>query len=119
MDFAQLDLKTASEQGSWVHLTYNGKPLYDDDDEKKKPSRLHIRGVAEPKVMAAIRTVLRVESLKQDRLGRTADKDAEAVMLKFERSRKKQPANCSKLRLMIGRIFLGTASPWNLITKTS
>ena len=81
MDFAKLDLKTASEAGSWVHLEHNGEPLY---LEEGKPQRLHIKGVGDPKVMAACKAVVRMQTLLSDRLGRASDKDAEAVVKAFE-----------------------------------
>lgn len=86
MDFANLDLKSASKAGSWVHLEHEGKPLFldDDADEPAKPQRLHIKGVGDPKVMAACKAVLRNQTLLQDRLARASDKDAENVIRAFE-----------------------------------
>lgn len=87
MDFAKLDLKSASEAGSWVHLEHNGEPLFLDQDADKpeKPQRLHIKGVGDTKVMAACRAVTRNQTLMQDRLARASDKDAEAVVKAFEK----------------------------------
>lgn len=86
MDFANLDLKTASEAGSWLHLELNGEPLFLDSDAKKpvKAQRLHLKGVGDPKVMAACKAVMRVQTLLQDRLARASDKDAEGVVKAFE-----------------------------------
>jgi hypothetical protein len=81
MDFAKLDLKTASEAGSWVQFEHDGEPLFNDE---KKPCRVHIRGMAEPSVLAAIRSYTRLDTLLMDRLGRAADKDAENVLKSFE-----------------------------------
>lgn len=80
MDFAQLDLKAASERGSWLHLERDGEPL----DADGKPCRIHIRGIGDPAVIAACRAVTRVSTLMQDRLNRANDKDAESVVKKFE-----------------------------------
>ena len=87
MDFAKLDLKAASEAGSWVQLEHNGEPLFLDQDADKpeKPQRLHIKGVGDPKVMSACRAVTRNQTLMQDRLGRASEKDAEAVIKAFEK----------------------------------
>jgi hypothetical protein len=87
MDFAQLDLKAASEQGSWLHLEHEGELLFLDSDAPKpeKAQRLHIKGVGDPKVMAACRAVTRLQTLMQDRLARASDKDAEAVIKAFEK----------------------------------
>lgn len=86
MDFAQLDLKAASEVGSWVQLEHDNAPLFldSDVDQPEKPCRLHIRGMAEPKVLAAIKAFTRLDTLLSDRLGRASDDDAEGVIKSFE-----------------------------------
>lgn len=83
MDFANLDLKTASERGAWVHLEHNGEPLF-ADDTKAKPCRLQIRGMAAKAVMDAFKRIERIELARHDRLARTADKDIDAVLSKFQ-----------------------------------
>lgn len=83
MDFAQLDLKSASERGSWVHLSYEGKPLFADDAETK-PCRLKVRGVGSKGIMDAFRAVERLEVLRNDRLARSNDKAAVAVIEKSQ-----------------------------------
>jgi hypothetical protein len=80
MDFATLDLKAASERGSWVHLHYRGEPLGGED----KPSRLKVRGMGASAVMDAYRKVERVTALRAERMARTADKDADAVLAKSQ-----------------------------------
>lgn len=92
MDFANLDLKKASRQGSWVHLEYDRAPLF-LDDEKAKPCRVHVRGMADPKVMDACRAVTRLQTLLQDRLARASDKDAETVLKGFEAKSEEATAN--------------------------
>lgn len=80
MDLSRFDLKTASEKGSWVTLEYDGQPLGDEG----KPCQLHIRGIGDPKVMAACKTVLRVQAAMQDRLARSSDKDVDRVLKTHE-----------------------------------
>jgi hypothetical protein len=80
MDFAKLDLKAASERGSWVHLQYRGEPIGGED----KPSRLRVRGMGSRAVMDAFRKVERVQALRAERMMRTADRDADKVLSKFQ-----------------------------------
>lgn len=86
MDFADLDLRAASERGSWVHLTYRGEPIFADSDAKepKRPSRILIRGMGSDGVMGAFRKVERIETLRRDKLARTADNQADAVLAKSQ-----------------------------------
>ncbi len=95
MDFAKLDLRAASEAGSWVHLEHNGEALFLDQgaDTPEKPQRLHIKGVGDPKVMAACRAVTRNQTLMADRLARASDKDAENVVKTFEKRTEEATAN--------------------------
>jgi hypothetical protein len=60
MDFASLDLKRASERGTWVHLEYRGEPLIHND----KPCRVKVRGMAASLVMEAFRKIERIELLR-------------------------------------------------------
>ena len=83
MDFADLDLRAASERGSWVHLAYRGEPIF-ADDKKAKPSRVLIRGMGSEAVMGAFKRVERIETLRHQRLARVADKDAEGVLAKSQ-----------------------------------
>lgn len=87
MDFANLDLRAASERGSWVHLEYDGSPIFADSEEEspKKPSRLLIKGMGSEGVMKAFRKVERIEALRRERLNRTADKDADGVLAKSQK----------------------------------
>lgn len=80
MDFANLDLRAASERGSWVHLHYRGEPIGGDD----KPSRVRVRGMGAKGVMDAFRKVERVQALRADRMARTSERDAEGVVAKFQ-----------------------------------
>lgn len=83
MDFADLDLRAASERGSWVHLAYRGEPIF-ADDAKAKPSRVLIKGMGSDAVMGAFKRVERIEALRRERMLRTADKDADAVLAKSQ-----------------------------------
>lgn len=83
MDFADLDLRAASERGSWVHLAYRGEPIF-ADDAKEKPSRVLIKGMGSDAVMGAFRKVERIETLRRERMLRAADKDADAVLAKSQ-----------------------------------
>jgi hypothetical protein len=83
MDFADLDLRAASERGSWVHLSYRGEVIY-ADDAGSKPSRVLIKGMGSDAVMGAFRKVERIETLRRERMLRTADKDADAVLAKSQ-----------------------------------
>ena len=86
MDFANLDLRAASERGSWVHLTYLGKPLYldEDADEPEKPQRIKVRGMGSKAVIEAFRHTERVETLRAQRMSRTKEVEAEGVISKFQ-----------------------------------
>lgn len=79
MDMANLDLKAASERGSWVPLTYQGEIL-----GGKKPVRINIRGMGSDAVMQAFRKVERVEALRRDRLARATDASADSVLAKSQ-----------------------------------
>lgn len=80
MDFAKLDLRAASERGSWVHLSYNGEKLFEGD----KPQRIKVRGMGAKGVMEAFRRVERVQALRGDRLARASEKAADGVLAKFQ-----------------------------------
>lgn len=80
MDFANLDLRTASERGSWVRLTYRGEPCGTDE----APSRVLVRGMGAKGVLEAYRRMERVQSLQAQRLARVADAEADATMAKFQ-----------------------------------
>jgi hypothetical protein len=82
MDFGKLDLRRASEQGSWVHLKYDDKPLYADDGKKKKPSRVRCRGMAAEAVMQAFRTMERIEINRGHQMSKVNDVDA--VLKQFQ-----------------------------------
>lgn len=86
MDFADLDLRAASERGSWIHLAYRGNPIFADSDANKpeKPSRVLIRGMGSDAVMNAFKRVERIETMRRERMMRTSDKDADGVLSKFQ-----------------------------------
>jgi hypothetical protein len=97
MDFADFDLRAASERGSWVHLKAprdgktgdgvefkQGDLLYVDQVKQEGPARVLIKGFADKGVMEAYNRHERLQMLLQHRMGRTADKDAEAVIAKHQ-----------------------------------
>lgn len=84
MDFANLDLRTASERGSWLHLEYNGKPLCAGDDPEK-PCRVRVKGMAATGVMAAFRKIERIEMLRTQ-LGKATDAQLADVQDKLEKA---------------------------------
>jgi hypothetical protein len=77
MDFAKLDLRAASERGSWVTLRHPRIP------EGESP-KLRIKGMGAKGVMDAFRRVERVQALKGERMARTSDRDADGVLAKFQ-----------------------------------
>lgn len=110
MDFADLDLRAASDRGSWVPLIYKGEPVTDD---KGNASRVLVRGMGSDGVLDAFRKVERVDALRRDRLNRAADKDADAVMAKYQ---KDQEAAMAELIVAAvgdweGVIYSGKALP--------
>ena len=84
MDFANLDLRAASERGAWVHLDHNGIPLYDDDDSKK-PCRVKVLGMAAPGILAAFRKIERIEMMRVQ-LGKATDAQLADVQDKLEKA---------------------------------
>lgn len=84
MDFASLDLRAASERGSWVHLEYNGVPLCAGDDPEK-PCRVKVLGMAAPGVMAAFRKIERIEMLRAQ-IGKATDEQLAEVQDKLEKA---------------------------------
>lgn len=97
MDFADFDLRAASERGSWVHLKAprdgktgdgvafrQGDLLYADQEKQEGPARVLIKGFADNAVMDAFNRHERLQMLLQHRMGRTADKDAENVIAKHQ-----------------------------------
>lgn len=79
MDFAQLDLRAASDRGSWVTLKH---PLIELGAEN--PPRINVRGMGSKPVLDAFRRVERVQERKTITLSKTSDKDADTVLAKFQ-----------------------------------
>ena len=77
MDFAKLDLRAASERGSWVVLEH---PLIPAEETPK----LRIRGMGAKGVMDAFRRVERVQALRSDRMARANEKGVEGVIAKYQ-----------------------------------
>lgn len=90
MDFADFDLRTASEAGTWVHLAHGGQPLFAQADksigpvETDKPCRVHLRGIMAPGVYELIQRVQMMDQALKARLSRATDKDIEAIIQKHE-----------------------------------
>ncbi len=97
MDFADFDLRAASERGSWVHLRAprdgktgdgvefkQGDLLYADQANLKGDTRVLIKGFADQGVMDAFNRSERLNMLLQHRLARVADKEAEGVIAKYQ-----------------------------------
>jgi hypothetical protein len=84
MDFANLDLRAASERGAWVHLEHNGKPLFAGDDPKK-PCRVKVLGMAASGVVAAFRKIERIEMMRFQ-LGKATDAQLADVQDKLEKA---------------------------------
>jgi hypothetical protein len=89
MDFADFDLQTASEAGTWVHLDLDG-PLYRQEDETigtaktDKPCRVKLRGLASSGVTALIQKVERLEMVHRARIGRARDGEIEGLVAKHQ-----------------------------------
>lgn len=81
MDFSQLDLKSASEAGSWLHLTMNGQPL----GTKEAPCRILLRGMGAPSVTEAMRKAAVNESIHRTKVGRTKDSNLDALEQDYQR----------------------------------
>lgn len=93
MDFAHLDLQSASEAGVWVHLEAEGiGKLYRQADDTigkeptERPCRVQLKGVASESVAALLRELQRLELAHNARLGRAKDKDIEVLVERFERA---------------------------------
>ena len=89
MDFADFDLKTASEAGTWLHLDLDG-PLYMQPDKTighaktEKPCRVKLRGLVSSGVLDMIQKIERLEMAHQARLGRAKDKEIEALVQRHQ-----------------------------------
>lgn len=77
MDFAKLDLRAASERGSWVTLEH---PLIPEGETPQ----LRIRGMGAKGVMDAFKRVERVQALRADRMARANDRGVEGVVAKYQ-----------------------------------
>ena len=97
MDFAEFDLRAASERGSWVHLKAprdgktgdgvefkQGDLLYADQVKAKGPVRVLIRGFADKGITEAFSRSERLQMLLRHRMERASDRDAEGVIEKYQ-----------------------------------
>ena len=101
MDFAKLDLRAASERGSWVHLYYNGEAIGGEE----APARIKVRGMGAKGVMEAFRRVERVQALRGDRLARASEKAADGVLAKFQ----------EELEEAMGALIVSAVADWENI----
>ena len=86
MDFADFDLRSASEAGRWVHLEHSGRPLYVQPDKtvsaepSDKPCRIHLRGIMAPGVRELIKQIARNTAALQARINRAKDSEIEKLI---------------------------------------
>ena len=86
MDFADFDLRAASERGSWVHLkaprdgktgggvaSKKGDLLYADQAKQKGPARVLIKGFADKGISEAFKQSERLEILLRQRMQRDGE----------------------------------------------
>jgi hypothetical protein len=85
MDFADFDLQSASEAGTWLHLDLDG-PLYRQADDTighnvtDWPCRVQLRGMVSSGVLDLIRHVERLEIAHQARMSRAKDSDIDRLV---------------------------------------
>lgn len=95
MDFAKLDLRAASERGSWVVLEHHLIP------EGESP-KLRIRGMGAKGVMDAFKRVERVQALRSDRTARANERGIEGVIAKYQ----------SELEESMGELIVAAVAEW-------
>ncbi len=97
MDFADFDLKAASERGAWVHLVAprdgktgdgvafeKGAPLFANQATSEGPARVLVKGFADSAVLEAFNRSERLNLLLEHRLARAKDADADSVVAKHQ-----------------------------------
>ena len=114
MDFADFDLKTASEAGTTVHLEMRGRPLYAQADKSigvdvtDKPCRVHLRGLMASGVYDLIKRIQRIEAAYQLRSQRVKDKEIDALLERADEETKD----------LLGKLIVAAVSGWeNIIFK--
>lgn len=60
MDFAKLDLRTKANEEHWVQLRMGDTLLFADMDKQEGPCRVKIAAIANDKVKAALKVVMRL-----------------------------------------------------------
>lgn len=111
MDFADFDLATAAEVGTWHHFEMNGSPLYRQEDnsisatETDKPCRVLLKGIGSDATMAILKEITRVEQAHQFRLQRSKDNEIEGLIIKLE----------EKSEGALKRLILASVSSWENI----
>jgi hypothetical protein len=71
MSLSNFTLSKLTEQGTWVHLTIDGKPLYLQEDkqialeETDKPVRVHLKSVADPAVSKALKDMTKAQGVQK------------------------------------------------------
>lgn len=97
MDFADFDLRAASERGSWVHLKAPrdgktgdgvefkaGDPLYADQAKKEGASRVLLKGFADKEVMETFTRSERIQMLLRHRLDKASSDEADAIITQYQ-----------------------------------
>lgn len=86
MDFADLDLATASEAGTWLHLKHDqfGKLFLQKDGsigsgETDKPCRVLLKGVAAPEVAKVLDRVERLNLAHEARISKAKPAEIDAL----------------------------------------
>lgn len=79
MDFANLDLRAASERGSWLTFKH---PLIEPGQEN--PPRVKVLGMGSKPVLDAYRAVERVQERKANATAKASERDMDGVLLKFQ-----------------------------------
>lgn len=111
MDFADFDLATAAESGTWHHFELSGQPLYRQDDntigtdETDKPCRVLLKGIGSDATMSILREIARVDQAHQFRLQRSKDSEIEGLIVKLEQ----------KSEGAMKRLILASVSEWENI----
>ena len=90
MDFADFDLATVAEKGTWLHFELNDTPLYrqDDDtigtDKTDKPCRVLLKGMGSDATMSIMKEISRAEAAHNFRMQRSKDSEIEGLIVKYE-----------------------------------
>ena len=110
MDFADFDLQTASETGTWLHLDLDGL-LYRQADNtisqraSDKPCRVKLRGLASSGVLEILRQLDRENALYAARVGRAKDSDLPGLVARRQEDTQR----------LMEKMILAAVSEWENI----